>query len=168
MKGILMQFSTCDLCDDHADKIAAGTLTVLPPVFRSFGKRQAFAGPACTVKVFEDNALVRSTLETPGRGRVLVIDGGGSVRSALVGGKLGVLAVDNDWAGIIVFGAVRDAAELDACDTGIRALALHPQRSARSGAGVIDLRVMIAGVAVASGDWIYADADGVLVAAQAL
>ena len=163
-----MSFSTCDLCDAHAERLAAGTLAALPPVFTAFGKRRAFSGPAGTLKVFEDNALVRSTLERAGQGRVLVIDGGGSLRSALVGGNLGVLAVTNGWAGIIVYGAIRDSVELDACDTGIRALALHPQRSARKGVGDTDVRVMIAGVAVVPGNWIYADEDGILVSHEAL
>lgn len=163
-----MSFSTCDLCDAHGADIAAGVVTVLPPVFHAYGGRPTFAGPAFTLKVFEDNALVRSTLETPGKGQVLVIDGGGSVRSALVGGNLAVLAVKNGWAGIIVHGAVRDVAEINACDTGVRALALNPQRSARKGVGDTGTRVTIAGVAVTPGDWIYADADGILVSAREL
>ena len=161
-------FSTCDLCDAHADAIAAGSLTVLPPMFIGLGGRRAFSGPAYTLKVFEDNALVRTTLETPGGGQVLVIDGGGSVRSALVGGNLAMLAVKNEWAGIVVFGAVRDVVEIDGCDVGVRALALNPQRSARKGVGETDLRVMVAGVPVSPGDWIYADADGILVSASEL
>lgn len=163
-----MDFSTCDLCDANEDRLASGTLTVLPPVFRSFGKRGRFAGPAATLKVFEDNVLVRSALETPGNGRVLVVDGGASLRCALVGGNLGVLAEKNGWAGIIVHGCVRDSAELDACDIGLRALATHPQRSVRKGAGDKDLKVQIAGVAVHPGDWIYADEDGILVSREQL
>jgi regulator of ribonuclease activity A len=159
-----MDFSTCDLCDANENLIAEGTLAVLPPVFRSFGKRAAFAGQAVTLKVFEDNVLVRSTLETPGNGQVLVVDGGGSLRCALVGGNLGKLAEKNGWAGIVVNGCVRDAAELDACDVGIRALALHPQRSVRKGVGERDMPVTIAGVKVRPGDWVYADVDGALVA----
>jgi regulator of ribonuclease activity A len=163
-----MTFSTCDLCDAHADRITAGMLTVLPPVFGCFGAKLAFSGPATTLKVFEDNALVRSTLETAGNGHVLVIDGGGSLRSALVGGNLAELAEKNGWAGVVVFGAVRDVGELNQCDVGIRALALHPQRSARKGVGDLNVRVMIAGVPVTPGDWIYVDADGVLVSHEAL
>jgi regulator of ribonuclease activity A len=163
-----MTFSTCDLCDAHADRITAGMLTVLPPVFGCFGAKLAFSGPATTLKVFEDNALVRSTLETAGNGHVLVIDGGGSLRSALVGGNLAVLAVQNGWAGIIVYGAVRDVVEINACLVGVRALALHPQRSARKGVGDVNGRVIIAGVAVHPGDWVYADADGVLVSREPL
>ena len=163
-----MDFSTCDLCDANETLIAGGSLTVLPPVFIALGRRAAFAGQAATLKVFEDNVLVRAALETPGNGRVLVVDGGGSLRCALVGGNLGVLAEKNGWAGIVVHGCVRDSAELNACDVGIRALALHPQRSVRKGAGDKDLQVVIAGVAVRPGDWIYADADGVLVSKQEL
>ena len=163
-----MSFATTDLCDDHPDMLEEGSLQVLPPVFRHFGKRLKFCGPATTLKVHEDNALVRATLETPGDGRVLVVDGGGSLRRALVGGQLGLLAQNNGWAGIIVDGCVRDTEELNACDTGIRALAAHPQRSARKGVGERDVRVHIAGVAVAPGDYIYADADGVLVARRQL
>lgn len=163
-----MTFATCDLCDAHEDKLAAGILHVLPPIFASFGRKQSFCGPARTLKVFEDNVLVRATLETPGQGHVLVVDGGGSLRCALVGGNLAQLAQDNGWAGILVNGCVRDAAELNACEVGIRALATHPQRSFRKGAGDADIKVGIAGVAVYPGDWIYADVDGVLVSRSAL
>ena len=163
-----MGFSTCDLCDANENLIAEGALTVLPPVFRSLGKRAAFAGQAATLMVFEDTVLVRAALEMPGNGRVLVVDGGGSLRCALVGGNLGKLAEKNGWAGIVVNGCARDAEELDACDVGFRALALHPQRSVRKGAGYQDLAVTIAGVTVRPGDWIYADADGVLVARSKL
>ena len=158
-----MFFATCDLCDANAERLASGSLTVLPPLFIGMGKRRAFAGQAFTLKVFEDNALVRAALETPGQGRVLVVDGGGSVRSALVGGNLASLAADNGWNGIVVFGAVRDLDEIEDCEVGVRALALHPQRSARKGVGDSNVKVMIAGVAVEPGDWIYADADGILV-----
>lgn len=163
-----MIFATCDLCDANEDKLGTPALAVLPPIFIAFGKRQAFAGPARTLKVHEDNVLVRSTLETAGDGQVLVVDGGGSLRCALVGGNLGVLAQKNGWAGIVVNGCVRDSAELNACDIGVRALALHPQRSVRKGVGERDVSISIAGVTVRPGDWIYADADGVLVADQKL
>lgn len=161
-----MTFSTCDICDANEDKLANGTLTVLPPVFQKFGMQLTFSGQATTLKVFEDNVLVRSTLETPGNGNVLVVDGGGSLRCALVGGNLGVLAEKNGWAGILVNGCIRDSDEINACDIGVRALATHPQRSVRKGIGDRDLRVTIAGVAIEPGDWIYADADGVLVSKQ--
>lgn len=158
-----MSFATCDLCDANEEKLAQGSVQAIPPGFHSFGKATSFAGPAKTLKVFEDNALVRSVLETPGDNHILVIDGGGSVRSALVGGNLGALAEKNGWAGVIVYGAVRDTLELQACDVGIFALATIPCRSARKGEGTLDGPVTISGVIVHPGDWIYADLDGVLV-----
>jgi regulator of ribonuclease activity A len=163
-----MSFATTDLCDDNAAMLEDGRLAVLPPVFRHYGKHVRFSGPANTLKVFEDNALVRSTLETPGKGNVLVIDGGASLRRALVGGQLALLAQVNGWAGIIVDGCVRDTEEINACDVGVRALGAHPRKSAKAGAGEHGLRVQIQGVAVNPGDWIYADADGILVAQQKL
>lgn len=164
----MMNFSTCDLCDAHEDKLGNGALLVLPPLFIHAGKRIAFSGIAATLKVFEDNALVRTALESPGHGSVLVIDGGGSLRCALVGGNLGKLAEKNGWAGVIVHGCVRDMDELAACDIGLRALAVHPRRSVRKGLGDTGLAVSIAGVMVRPGDWIYADRDGVLVSHEQL
>jgi regulator of ribonuclease activity A len=163
-----MRFSSCDLSDAHEDLLTLGTLQALPPVFKCYGQSSAFSGPAVTLKVFEDNAMVRSALEQSGQGRVLVIDGGGSLRCALVGGKLAKLAGTNGWNGIIVFGCVRDADELNAYGVGLRALGLHPRRSARNGIGETGLNVAIAGVMVRPGDWIYADADGVLVSQSPL
>ncbi|TAM01066.1 MAG: RraA family protein [Paraburkholderia sp.] len=163
-----MNIATADLCDAHEDRLAAGTLHVLDPVFRRFGRLPSFSGPALTLKVFEDNSLVRATLETPGEGRVLVIDGGGSLRCALVGGKLGELVQNNGWAGIVVNGCVRDTLELNALDVGIVALATHPQRSFRRGVGEREVTVRMPGAAVRTGDWIYADIDGVLVSHERL
>jgi regulator of ribonuclease activity A len=163
-----MTFATTDICDAHEDKLADRTLAVLPPIFKSFGKKLKFSGPATTLKVFEDNALVRSTLETPGNCHVLVIDGGGSLRCALVGGNLGMLAEKNGWTGIIVNGCIRDSEEVNACNIGVRALALHPQKSVKKGVGDRDIQIAIASVAVSPGDWVYADADGILVSAGKL
>lgn len=163
-----MSFATTDLCDDHPQMLDDGRLSVLAPVFRQFGQRATFSGRVTTLKVFEDNALVRSTLEAPGNGNVLVIDGGGSMRRALVGGQLALLAQDNGWAGIVVDGCVRDSDEINACEIGVRALGVHPQKSAKKGAGERNIRVFICGVPVSPGDWVYADADGVLIAQQKL
>jgi regulator of ribonuclease activity A len=163
-----MDFATTDLCDAHADLLDDGRLAVLPPGFRLFGQRVKFAGPAATLEVFEDNALVRSALESPGGGRVLVVDGGASMRRALVGGQLALLAQDNGWSGIVVNGCVRDSDEINSCEIGVRALATHPQRSAKAGAGAVDVGILIGGVKIRPGDWIYADADGILVAQQQL
>jgi regulator of ribonuclease activity A len=158
-----MTQATTDLCDAHEDQLATGALRVLDPVFRGFGRAQAFAGEAVTLKVFEDNSLVRSALEQPGQGRVLVVDGGGSLRCALVGGNLAQLGEKNGWAGVVVYGCVRDTLELDACNIGIRALATHPQRSQKRGAGERDVPVWLPGSVVRPGNWVYADADGVLI-----
>jgi regulator of ribonuclease activity A len=156
--------ATCDLCDAHkAD--TGDAFRVLPPVFQSYGGRVAFAGPASTVRCFEDNTSVKAALESPGGGRVLVVDGGGSVRRALVGGNIAAAAARNGWAGVVVYGAVRDVAELAACDVGIRALALIPMPTERKQAGETDVPVQVAGVWVRPGDWVYADADGIVVTA---
>lgn len=163
-----MTFATTDLCDDNPQMLDDGRLAVVAPVFRHYGLRARFSGPASTLKVFEDNALVRSTLEGPGNGNVLVIDGGASMRRALVGGQLALLAQDNGWAGIVVEGCVRDCDEINRCDIGVRALGAHPRKSAKNGVGELGEQVVISGVTVKPGDWIYADADGILVAQQKL
>jgi regulator of ribonuclease activity A len=162
-----MVFATCDLCDAHKSD-ASGQFRVLPPVFFDFGGVAKFAGPAHTVKCFEDNSLVKAATDAPGHGRVLVVDGGGSVRRALVGGNLAAAAARNGWAGIVVFGAVRDIAELRAASVGVRALALMPMPTEKRNEGQADIPVQIAGVMVRPGDWVYADADGVVVADQAV
>lgn len=159
-----MDFSTCDLCDPHkAD--TGDAFRVLPPIFRSFGGRTAFAGPVRTVRCFEDNTSVKALLESPGQGAVLVVDGAGSVRRALVGGNIAAAAASNGWAGVVVNGAVRDVAELAAADVGLLALALIPMPSDRRRAGDVDVPLQVAGVWVRPGDWLYADADGVVVTA---
>ena len=159
-----MTFATADLCDDHPHLLESGHLSVLPPVFRHFGRRATFCGRIVTLRVFEDNALVRSALEAPGNGHVLVVDGGASMRCALVGGQLGRLAQDNGWSGVIVNGCVRDTAEVEGFDIGVRALGTHPLRSRKDGQGERNVAVEIAGVRMQPGDWLYADADGIVVA----
>ncbi len=160
-------FSTCDFCDAHKGD-ASGAFRVLPPVFQSYGGVAAFAGPVVTVKCHEDNTQVKAALESPGEGRVLVVDGGGSLRRALVGGNIAAAAARNGWAGVVVDGCVRDVAELNAAAVGIRALALIPLPTERRGEGQRDVAVQIQGVWVRPGDWLYADADGIVVSAQAL
>lgn len=158
-------FSTCDFCDAHKSDTES-TFRVLPPVFQSFGGVTAFAGPVSTVKCHEDNTQVKAAVESPGEGRVLVVDGGGSLRRALVGGNLAASAARNGWAGIVVDGCVRDVAELAAAGVGIRALALIPLPTQRRGEGQRDVDVQVQGVWVRPGDWLYADADGIVVSAQ--
>jgi regulator of ribonuclease activity A len=163
-----MTFATCDLCDANEDRLAANTLLVMPPIFRAYGRLDSFSGPAATLKVFEDNVLVRTALESAGAGRVLMIDAGDSLRYGMVGGNLGKLAEANGWAGIVITGCIRDVTELNDCAIGIRALAVHPRRSQRNGAGAADLVIAMGGVTVRPGDWIYVDADGVLVSHEPL
>lgn len=159
---------TTDLCDANEDALADGSLRALDPELFALGGRDAFAGRAVTLKVFEDNSLIADAVKTPGEGRVLVVDAGGSLRCAVFGGNLAAAAARNGWAGVIVYGCVRDSAEIDATDLGVRALALHPRRSVKRGEGQRDVPVTFLGATVRPGEWIYADADGVLVSARAL
>lgn len=153
-----MTFQTADLCDAHEGKIRIAT-----PMFRSYGGRPAFSGPIATLKVFEDNSLVRTALEGPGNGRVLVIDGGGSLRCALVGDQLALLGVENGWAGILVYGCIRDSRTIGEMDLGVLALATHPLKSIKKGVGDADIPVTFAGVTFVPGHQLYADPDGVIV-----
>ena len=163
--------STCDICDAHEAEFAgsnAKQLRLLPDVYKSYGGEQSFYGQAHTLRCPEDNSRVREAVALPGEGRVLVVDGGGMTRRALVGGNLAVMAAKNGWAGILVHGAVRDVAELRAADLGIKALALCPLRTDKRGLGDAGVPVMISGYLVQPGDWVYADEDGVLISAEAL
>jgi len=160
-------FATCDLCDAHKND-TDGAFRVLPPVFRDFGAVRRFSGPVSTVKCHEDNTLVKAALDMPGLGRVLVVDGGASLRRALVGGNLGAAAARNGWAGVVVDGCVRDVAELAQCQTGVRALASMPLPTEKRNEGQRDVAVQVQGVWVRPGDWLYADEDGIVVSAQPL
>lgn len=163
-----MSFATADLCDAHEDQLALGTLRVLEPVFHLFSRTECFSGEAVTLKVFEDNGLVRAALEEKGAGRILVVDGGGSLRCALVGGNLAQRAEQNGWAGIVLNGCVRDTLELNELNVGVAALTTCPRRGQAHGAGERDVPVQLPGALVHPGEWIYADIDGVLVASAAL
>ena len=155
--------ATADLCDAHPDKVKVCHIP-----FRSFGRIAAFHGPIRTLSVLDDNALVRQVLERPGQGGVLVINGGGSLKRALVGDNLATLAIDNGWAGIIVHGAVRDTAVIAAMPVGIKAVGTIPLRADRDAIGEIDIPTAFGGVIFTPGDWLYADADGVIVAPHRL
>jgi regulator of ribonuclease activity A len=154
-----MPVVTADLCDEFGAEVR-----VAEPVFRDWGGTIAFAGPIETVRVFEDNALVRQVLETHGRGRVLVVDGGGSLRTALVGGKLAALAHRNEWTGLLIHGCVRDSEELRTVPVGLKALATVPRRSAKRGEGEQGVAVTFAGLTFTRGCHLYADRDGVIIA----
>ncbi len=163
-----MTAPTTDLCDANEAMLANGSLRVLAPLFQAWGGRAAFAGPVSTLRCFEDNSLVRTALEEAGEGRVLVIDGGASLRCALLGGNLARLAERNGWVGVIVNGCVRDADEIDACAIGVRALASHPRKSDKRGIGQREVVVEFAGARIAPGEWCCADRDGVLVSPSPL
>ncbi|MFT7724745.1 MAG: ribonuclease E activity regulator RraA [Roseateles sp.] len=163
-----MSFSTCDFCDAHkADD--SGAFRVLPGgALAAFGGAARFAGPVATVRCADDNSRVKEAVESPGAGRVLVVDGGGSRRRALLGGNLAAAAASNGWAGIVIDGCVRDVAELAATGIGILALAAVPLPTDRRGQGLAGVAVRVCGVDVRPGDWLYADADGVVVSAGPL
>jgi len=150
--------ATTDVSDAHSEA------QVCDPVFQIFGGRVSFSGPVTTLKVFEDNTLVKQAVESPGEGRVLVVDGGGSTRCGLVGGNLAVSAASNGWAGIVVYGCIRDVDELAEQPLGVRALAAMPRKSQRGlHSGQAGIPVIFAGVVFREGEWLCADRDGIVV-----
>jgi regulator of ribonuclease activity A len=153
---------TCDLCDARKGD-TSGALRVLSPVFRSFGAHARVAGTVSTIRCFEDNSLLKAAVESPGQGRVLVVDGGASTRRALVGGNLAAAAARNGWAGVVVNGAVRDVAELRQAAVGIFALAAVPMPPDKRNEGQRDVPVRVQGEWIRPGDWLCADDDGIVV-----
>lgn len=156
-------FATADLCDQYPDEVQ-----VVAPGFPSYGGLLAFSGQIITLKVFEDNSLVRTALTENGSGKVLVVDGGGSLRCALVGGNLAALAHQNGWHGIVVSGCIRDAREIAGIALGVRALNTHPQKSIKRGEGTAGVAVLFGGVRFDPGAYLYADEDGIIVAPRQL
>lgn len=156
-----MPRSICDLADDHG-----ASLRVMQPVFRDFGGASQFHGQVTTVRCLEDNALLKSILATPGNGRVIVVDGGGSLKRALFGDNLGSMLLKNGWAGIVIHGAVRDVEHLKNMPIAVRALAACPIPPRKMGLGERDVVVTIAGTAVTPGDWLYADENGAVLSAD--
>ncbi len=150
--------ATADLYDEHGDALQSLALQL-----RSFGGNARFAGPIRTIRCFQDNALVKSTLATPGDGAVLVVDGGGSLQTALMGDLIAQSAVDGGWAGVLINGAIRDSAVIATLPLGVKALGTNPRKSAKTGAGVLDEVVTIDGVVFRPGARLFADEDGVLV-----
>lgn len=148
---------TADLCDEHPEA------QVVELAWRGFGSVVVFDGPAVTLALHEDNSLVGQALREPGEGRVLVVDGGGSHRRALVGDNLAQRAVDNGWAGIVVYGCIRDAQQIDGIAIGIKALGTHPRKTQKRGEGRRGVEVRFGGVSIRPGDHVYADRDGVVV-----
>lgn len=153
-----MTILTADLYDERGDELQSVALQ-----FQTIGGRARFSGKIRTVTCFEDNALLKSILSTPGNGAVLVIDGGGSLNSALMGDMIADLAVANGWSGAIINGAVRDRMAIGALDLGVKALGSNPRKSSKTGSGVADAVVEIAGVVFTPGRTVYCDEDGILV-----
>ncbi|TNG00473.1 MAG: RraA family protein [Gammaproteobacteria bacterium] len=158
-----MSISTADLSDELQDRVR-----IAVPGFRCFGSRTSFSGIISTVKCFEDNSLVRSALQEPADGRVLVVDGGASMNCALLGDILAGMAADNGWPGIIVNGCIRDSAVIASIDIGVRALDTHPRKSVKLGAGERDVALHFAGIDFVPGDTVYVDEDGILVTGQSV
>jgi regulator of ribonuclease activity A len=158
-----MSFATADLYDEHEENLQIAT-----PMFNDYGGKNIFSGPASTVKVFEDNSLVRAALEEPGDGKILVVEGGASLRCALLGDMLAELGVENGWVGVIVYGCIRDSAVIAKMNIGVKALNTNPRKSVKKGAGERDVTVSFADVTIKPGDYIYADEDGVVIAGSKL
>ena len=162
-----MNFKTPDLCDEFETELG-NSVRVVAPMFKRFGGRKSFSGQIATLKLFEDNSLVRTAFGENGRGKVLVIDGGGSLRCALVGDQLAILAQKNGWEGVVVYGCIRDSADINDIDIGVRALDTHPQKSIKKNVGDRDAAVTFGGVTFQPGEYLYADEDGILVSTGAL
>ena len=158
-----MTYSVPDICDDFIDEIS-----VLEPLFTDFGGKVKFSGEIATIKCFEDNSLVRDMVKSPGQGRVLVVDGGGSLRHALLGDLLAAAAAENGWQGLLINGCVRDVEILETIDLGVKALNSHPVKTDKRGEGQRDINVSFAGATIRPGHYFYADANGIVVAARNL
>lgn len=154
-----MAWTTPDLCDAHPG------IAVADPVFRDYGGNVAFCGSMVTVRCFEDNSRVRDLVAAEGKGRVLVVDGGGSLRRSLLGDLLAGRAVANGWNGVLIHGCVRDVEALARLPLGVKALAACPLKTEKLGVGEVDIEVAFAGTVFVPGDWLYADGNGVIVAA---
>lgn len=158
-----MEYNTSELCDIYLDQV-----DVIEPMFNSYGGRSSFGGQITTVKCFEDNALLRTVLQQPGVGRVLLVDGGGSLRRALIDADIAQLATENEWEGLIVYGSVRNVDDLDELEIGIQALASIPVGADQQGVGDIDIAVNFGGVTFLPEDHIYADNTGVILSPEPL
>jgi regulator of ribonuclease activity A len=152
-----------ELCDHFPDLVS-----VADPMFINFGGREAFSGEIVTVKACEDNSLVKEQLEKPGAGKVLVVDGAGSMRRAMLGDMIAESAANNHWEGIIVYGCVRDVNALAILDLGVQALGAVPLKTVRRGVGELNIPVSFAGITFVPGHFVYADNNGLLVSPEQL
>jgi len=162
-------FVTCDLLDDNPEKAIQTLIPFMDgKYFKSYGARKSFGGQVVTVKCFEDNSRVKELLATEGTGKVLVVDGGASMRCALMGDMIAESAVKNHWNGVVIYGCVRDVDALAELDLGVHALASIPQKSNRKGIGEVDVALYFGGITIQSGDYLYADNNGIVVAKEKL
>ncbi len=159
----MSSLSTPDLCDQFPEQVS-----VLDPVYKSFGGNESFYGEVVTVKCFEDNSKVKQLVDTDGTGKVMVVDAGGSMRRACLGDMLAEKAQNNGWAGIIIYGCVRDVEILKTLNIGVQALGSHPMKTDKRDLGDINIPLQFSGVTVAPGNYIYADLNGIIVAASQL
>jgi len=154
----MKNISTPDICDDFE-----GQVRVLDPVFNNYGGLDSFFGEAVTIKCFEDNSVVKKLVGTEGKGRVIVMDGGGSLRRAILGDMLAEKAASNGWAGLVINGCIRDCDEIAQIDLGVKALNTHPMKTEKRGLGDLNASVTFAGQTIEPGDWVYADNNGIVV-----
>jgi len=159
----MMSISTPDLCDEFAQQ-----LKVLDSVFVNYGGVRSFYGEVVTIKCFEDNSLVKKLVGTSGEGRVIVMDGGGSLRRAILGDMLAEMAANNGWAGLVINGCIRDCVEISSTAVGVKALNTHPMKTEKRGLGDMNVAVSFAGQTIKPGDWLYSDDNGIVVSATEL
>ncbi len=158
-----MPISTPDLCDQYPD-----TVRVLEPVFKNYGGKTSFGGEIVTIKCFEDNSRVKETAATPGRGKVMVVDGGGSLKKALLGDLIAEDALNNGWEGFIIYGCIRDVDPIGNMQIGVKALNSVPLKTQRKGVGEIDVQISFAGATINPGEYIYADRTGIITSPEPL
>ncbi|TXY15960.1 ribonuclease E activity regulator RraA [Vibrio mimicus] len=158
-----MEYNTSALCDIYLDQV-----DVVEPMFSNFGGCASFAGQITTIKCYEDNGLIRETLEQDGLGRILLIDGGGSLRRALIDAELAALAEENEWEGIVVYGSVREVDELEEMSIGIQAIASIPVGATSQGVGEVDIPVNFGGVTFLPEDYLYVDNTGIIISQEPL
>ena len=159
----MKKISTPDICDAHESKLADGSLMVLEPLFTGFGGKESFHGEAVTIKCFEDNSVLKELVATSGHGKVIVMDGGGSLRRAILGDMLAEKASKNGWVGLVINGCIRDVDEIDNTDIGVKALDTHPVKTKKRGIGDLNVPVTFAGHTIRPGNWVYSDNNGIVI-----
>lgn len=159
----MKDISTPDLCDAYEAEISQGKVKVLEPLFRNYGAHNSFYGKSVTIKCFEDNSVLKQLVNTDGDGRVIVMDGGGSLRRAILGDMLAEKAAKNGWAGLVINGCIRDCDQIVATQIGVKAINTHPMKTEKRGLGDLNIDVSFAGQTIRPGDWVYSDNNGILV-----